>query len=114
MYFYNDPFPLNAIATTFDAPMIGIRFRTQGCAGGFISEATGTDGLGEFYLTLSMDADGYIKGKKVYKHHPTFWSWYLSNTPFGLYGIWATERQGINDIGMLGGAVWLWKREWCE
>jgi hypothetical protein len=117
MYTYNEPFPLGVIATSFDAPMIGIRFKTQGpltSAGGFLSYASGSDGVGEFDLTLSMDTDGYIRGRKTYKQQPTAWSWFLTNSPLGLYGLWASERHGIRNIGMLGGAVWLWKREWCE
>ncbi|KIW09350.1 hypothetical protein, variant [Verruconis gallopava] len=90
-------------------------FTTHGpltAGGGFFSAASGIDGVGEFDISVTTDSHGYIRGRKSYKHHPTSWSWYLSNTPFGLYGLWATERE-IGEIGMLGGAVWLWKREWC-
>jgi hypothetical protein len=116
MYIYHDPFRLGAVASVFDAPMTGMRFRTEGpisSTGGFISRASGHDGVGEYDVTLSMDADGYVRGRKAYKNRLIQWDWKMSNTPFGLYGVWANARDN-EAPGLLGGAVWLWKREWCD
>jgi len=106
----------NELPYGFDEPMRGIRFTTRDAVtpmGGLSSDATGVDQHGSFVLTLSSDKDGYMHGRKDYQNGIS-WSWYLSNTPFGLYGLWTSEMEPGGEIGYLGGAVWLWKREWVE
>jgi hypothetical protein len=103
--------------STFDPPMKGLRFRTRGPVtrgGGYLLEAFGTDAVDDFDLRLSVDADGYIVGTKSYRHQNTSWEWRLSSTPYGLYGIWSGTRDTDRFLGHLGGAVWLYKREWIE
>jgi hypothetical protein len=99
-----------------DPPMTGIRFRTQGLmvGGGYIFVASGVDSVDEFDLRLSVAPDGYVVGRKTYRHQTTSWNWRLSSTPFGLYGVWTGPGNDRGDIGHLGGAVWLYKREWIK
>lgn len=100
----------------WDLPMQEIRFTTtDSLADGnvSISHATGRDQHGLFTITLTSSPTGKLQGQKRYPGNGVTWSWTLSNTPFGLYGVWtsyigARSRQ----TAPLGGAVWLWKREW--
>jgi hypothetical protein len=88
----------------FDAAMTNIHFEVQENGG---IRATGQDSVGDFRFIGAMDGDGLLRGRKYYAAH--WFQWDLSMTPFGLYGLWTIDV-GLNR--QLGGAVWLWKREW--
>jgi hypothetical protein len=113
VYSYNDAWD-HSLETSFDPPMQDIKFQTRVVmpgTGDMLIEGTGRDRVGNFSITLRMDRDGYIIGRKAYRHQPTTWAWHLSNTPFGLYGLWSNGTDDGN-VGRIGGVVWLWKKEW--
>lgn len=113
VYSYNNAWD-HTLDTSFDPPMQDIHFQTRVAVpetGDMSIEGSGRDRIGDFRVTLRMDRDGYIQGRKAYRHQPTTWAWHLSNTPFGLYGLWSQGIEGGN-VGRIGGVVWLWKKEW--
>jgi hypothetical protein len=101
-----DPNHIMRRQSTFDDAMTGIHFEVL--EDGSL-RADGHDGVGSFRFRGTTDGQGMVTGRKHYAAHWYYWD--LSMTPFGLYGLWSSD--GLNNR-QLGGAIWLWKREWVS
>jgi hypothetical protein len=105
-YHAGAPHLMNHSLPIFEAPMENIHFEVLG--DGEV-RGSGRDAGGSFRFSgmWSGAHHGMLTGRKQYAARSFRWD--LSMTPFGLYGLWTI---GTEIHKVLGGAIWLWKREW--